>query len=91
MPGDNAAGGNTRPAAGEPARNDLANRLNVSPSDITIIMAEETEWPDDCLGLPEEDEGCSEVITPGYNVLLSHDGMEYRYRTDIKGNIVRAE
>jgi hypothetical protein len=78
------------PAAGE-ARKTLAEKLGLSPEQIDIIGAEEVEWPDPCLGVPEPDELCAMVITPGYRVILEAEGQRYELRTDLEGETVRQE
>lgn len=73
------------------ARADLAARLSVDPDSIGIEDFIAADWPDACLGLPEEGEMCAQVITPGYSVLLEHNGTQYGYRTNMDGSVVKAE
>lgn len=54
-----------------------------------IVAVEEVEWPDGCLGLPAEDELCTEAVVPGYRVLLATGDAEYVYRTDAEVTTVR--
>ena len=79
------------PTAVAVARTDLARRLGLEESAIVILEALEREWSDACLGLARPGEVCAQTITPGYAVLLLAAGKEYRYRTDLSGNTVRAE
>ncbi len=80
------------PPAVDAARNALATRLDVSnPKSILILTAFEKEWSDSCLGLPKEGELCAQAITSGYEVTMQKDGVEYIYRTNMDGTIVRAE
>ena len=85
---DSPAGDSTAASA---ARAALADRLGVDAPDVAVEHAEEHEWSDSCLGLGGPAEICAAVITPGFAVLLTHDGEEYRYRTDLEGTAVRAE
>lgn len=95
--GDNPAPGSVVhdlpvPPAVDAARNALAARLNVSNSkSIIILTAFEKEWPDSCLGLSKEGELCAQAITSGYEVTMQKDGVEYVYRTNTDGTIVRSE
>ncbi len=73
------------------ARAALAARLDVDMNSIVVLSAEEREWSDGCLGLGGPAESCLAAITSGYLVILEHDGVEYRYRTDVSGEAVRAE
>ena len=65
---------------------DAANLLRISFDDITVEVLEARDWPDSCLGLAQDGEGCADVITPGFIVFL---GDGFRYRTDLKGNVRR--
>ena len=59
------------------ARQDLARQLNVDLSAVNIVSAERVEWPDSCLGAPGAGEGCAQVITPGYKIVLEVNGQTY--------------
>jgi hypothetical protein len=72
-------------------RQAAANQLNLNVDAIEIVEMEEVEWPNACLGLPEPDEMCAEVITPGYRVVVQAEGEEYVFRTDLAGAEIRAE
>ncbi len=65
---------------------DAANLLRVPFENITVEVLEARDWPDSCLGLAQDGEGCADVITPGFIVFL---GDGFRYRTDLKGNVRR--
>lgn len=73
------------------AREALASELGVRPQAVEIIETRERTWPDGCLGLGEENEACTEAIVPGYEVIMRHEGTEYRYRASADGSIVRDE
>ena len=92
--GENAPPGSIHnlpiPDAVAAARSALAERFGIEDTAIVILEALEHDWPDSCLGLGGPEELCAQVITPGYAVLLLAD-TEYRYRTDLSGEIVRAE
>ncbi len=79
------------PTAVQAAKDALAERLDVEVSTIVVLEAQEVEWSDSCLGLGGLAESCLAAITPGYDVLLVHQGVEYRYRTNEDGTSVRAE
>lgn len=55
--------------------------------DVTTVAA--ADWPNSCLGLPEEDEMCAMMITPGYKITLTIDGNTATYRTNQNGTVVR--
>ena len=65
---------------------DVANTQGIPPDEIAVESLIAHEWRDSCLELPKPDEGCVDVITPGYYVRLG-DGL--RSRADQQGNIRR--
>ena len=73
------------------AREHLAAQLGVDANDIAVENVEAQEWSDSCLGLGGPAESCAAVMTPGFEIFLTHDGTEYRYRTNTDGTTVRAE
>jgi hypothetical protein len=71
------------------AQQALAKALGVSPEQVKFISMESVEWNNGCLGLPYPDEMCTEVITPGYKILLVSGGQTYEVRTSLGGSQVR--
>jgi hypothetical protein len=69
----------------------VSQNTGVDVGDVEITEVSEKEWPNACLGLPEEDELCAEVITPGYEVRVEANGREYVIRTDLEGDAIRIE
>ena len=61
------------------ARTNLASRLGVPASSITVQQAAEHDWPDSSLGCPEPGMMYSQVITPGYLIILQVNGKSYEY------------
>ena len=64
------------------ARADLARRTGITEGEIQVVKVEAVEWEDSSLGCPEEGKMYAQIITPGYQILLSAGGKEYDYRTD---------
>lgn len=67
----------------------LADDLSASVEEIEVIGFERMEWSDSCLGLGGPAESCAQVITPGWQVMLSYEGTVYEVRTDQSGDTVR--
>jgi len=65
---------------------DAASQLGVPVADITVDYLEARDWNDSCLGLPNGNDACADVVTPGYLVVLRNG---FRYRTDRQGNVRR--
>jgi hypothetical protein len=67
----------------------LAESSGISPDDITVVSTEEVEWPDGCLGIQQEGLMCTQVIVPGYRIILEANGREVEYRTNEDGTQIR--
>lgn len=72
-------------------QNQLSDTLGVPVDQIAIQSVEQREWSDSCLGLGGPEESCAQAITPGWLVVFSIDGTEYRYRVDETGTNIRQE
>ena len=79
------------PAVALNIQNHVSEVLGVPVENIQLEKIEQMEWPDSCLGLPEEGEACSQVVTPGWLVGLKVNDQEYRFRVDDSGTIFRQE
>ncbi len=72
----------TAATAIEVARQALAAELACSPSAINVRDTAYVEWNDSSLGCPKPGMMYLQVITPGYRVVLEHDGQAYTFHTD---------
>src|SRR4026208_1364518 len=72
-------------------RNQVSEILGVPVESIQLKSVEPTDWPNVCLGLPEPEEVCNEVVTPGWLLVFTADGQEYRFRADQTGTVIRQE
>ncbi len=72
----------------EQALADLNEQLGepVSLDTLDSYSWTETEFADTSLGCPQEGEMYSQVVTPGYVVVLSYDGVTYDYRVASDGS-----
>ncbi len=71
----------------EIAKIDLADRLQIDTTAITVVHAQATTWNDSSLGCPDKGLVYLPVLTPGYQVVLAVGGAEYDYRLDVEGNL----
>lgn len=78
------------PAAAR-ARTDLAAKLGIDEKSIVILMIEDKEWTDGCLGLGGPAESCLQALVPGFRVELQAEGKVYVYRTDKTGESLRMD
>ena len=68
---------------------DAASRAGVDPTEVTVVSAEAVTFPDGGLGCPEPGMMYTQVLTPGYRVVVEAGGTEYDYRASAKGGRVR--
>lgn len=66
----------------------LAKQLNIDAQSITVVSVEAVEWPDGCLGLAKPDQMCTQVIVPGFRVVLEANEVQYEVRTSLDGQQV---
>ena len=69
-------------------RDDLARRALVKPETITIVSATEQQWPDGAMGCPKPGEMYTQMIVPGYRVVLEAAGERYAYHSDRRGKFI---
>lgn len=61
------------------AKDDLAQRLSLDAASIQVVKAEAVQWPDGSLGCPKPGMMYTQMVTPGYQIILSVGGTEYDY------------
>lgn len=79
------------PEVEQAAMMELSDQTGIAMEDMEVVRAVSREWPDACLGLPEPEEQCAEVLTAGWQVTVAAEGEEYVLRTDDLGTVVRME
>lgn len=72
-------------AVTEAARALLAADLGIDPQAPFLAGFEAVDWPDSSLGCPREGESYAEVVTPGYRIVLEHEGTRYEFHSSQKG------
>lgn len=73
------------------AQNFLSESLGVDVTQVEVVKVEDEEWPDACLGLPDEGEMCAQVVTPGFRITLEVNGQTYVLHTDESGVNIRQQ
>jgi hypothetical protein len=66
------------------AKADLARQLNMSAEQIQVVKIEAVNWPDASQGCPQPGKMYAQVITPGYQIILSASGKEYDYHSNLR-------
>jgi hypothetical protein len=72
-------------------QNQISASMGVAAENIQIKQVEKKDWPNSCLGLPEGNEVCAEVVTPGWLLTFNINGQQYKYRVDQSGTVIRQE
>lgn len=72
-------------------RNQVSELLGVPVESIQLKSIEPMEWTDSCLGLGGPEESCLQTTTPGWLLVFTADGQEYRFRADQTGTVIRRE
>jgi hypothetical protein len=63
------------------AKEDLAQRLNISVAQISLIEAKSVVWPDSSLGCPQAGMQYKQVSEDGAQILLQAQKITYEYHT----------
>ena len=67
----------------------LAKNLGLEEEGISVLRSEEVEFNDACLDVPIEGMLCAQVITPGREIVLEVDGIQYAYHTTEDGSRIQ--
>jgi len=70
---------------------DLADRTGLDPSTFTVVRSEQVQWPDGSLGCPVPGQMYTQMVTPGYWIVLEAGGTAYDYRATATGAIRRCD
>lgn len=75
----------------ESAKDDLAERLSISTTQIGLIEIKEVFWPDTSLGCPQAGISYTQVLTPGYLIILESNGNQFEYHANIHNYVFHCE
>jgi hypothetical protein len=83
--------GGELPFAVQAAVASAAAEFGVDLSAVSVVSYDPQDWGDTSLGCPKEGEFYSQVITPGYLVILSVNGEQHEYHTDGVDRAIRCD
>jgi len=70
-------------------REDLASRIGVDFTQISVVEISQQDWPDNCLGLaPQANQECTKTDIPGWRIVLNAAGHTHEYRATEDGSLV---
>jgi len=75
----------------EKAKADLAQRLSIPASQINAIETKGVFWPDASLGCPQPGTTYTQVLTPGYLILLESGGNKFEYHANLQNYVFYCE
>ncbi len=64
------------------AKQDLAKREGVAVDQISVVSVSAVQWPTSALGCPQPGVMYSQIVTPGYRIVLEANGVTYEYHSD---------
>ncbi|MEM8806453.1 MAG: hypothetical protein AAGF01_10550 [Cyanobacteria bacterium P01_G01_bin.38] len=67
----------------------IAADQSLPPDQLTLQNARADSWPDSCLGLANPDELCAQMITPGWEIIVTDGQTTWTYRTNDLGDQIR--
>jgi hypothetical protein len=70
----------------EKTKEDLAQRLSVPISDISLVEAKEVTWSDGSIGCPQPGMMYAQVLMPGYLIKFKYDEREFEYHAGRGGS-----
>jgi hypothetical protein len=78
----------SQPAVDQALQN-AAARLTVGTSDLHVDQVEARQWPDASLGCPQPGSLYSQIVTPGFLIVIStSSGKQLEYHSDARGRVV---
>jgi hypothetical protein len=74
-------------AAVDAALADASNHLGVSREALRVDQVEPRDWPDSSLGCPQPGQLYSQVVTPGFLVIVASGSHRLEYHTDTRSRV----
>ncbi|MCW5314230.1 hypothetical protein GTQ43_10575 [Nostoc sp. KVJ3] len=68
---------------------DLSRRQGISTRQLQIVDYNQQTWRNGCLELPQSDELCTQVLVPGWLIVVSNGKQNWVYHTNQTGSIVK--
>jgi hypothetical protein len=75
-------------AAVEQARQAAATKAGVALASVTVTSVTAVNWPTSALGCPQPGIMYSQLVTPGYKIVVSANGQSFEYHSDRGSNVV---
>jgi hypothetical protein len=79
------------PEVAQAIKDKVSQLIGVAVDTLQVKTIEPKDWPDSCLGLPEANETCTTATTPGWLIVFTVNGQDFRFRVDQTGTVIRRE
>ncbi|MGE5073731.1 MAG: hypothetical protein ACM3MF_09905 [Anaerolineae bacterium] len=66
----------------------LAQSLGVPIEQVKLVSSEAVTWPNGCLGIQRLGVMCTQNQVPGFKLVLSANGKQYEYHTNLDGTVI---
>jgi hypothetical protein len=70
------------------ALQDAATQLGVAASELSLQQIEAREWGDSSLGCPQPGNLYSQIVTPGFLIVINSRGKQLEYHSDTRGRVM---
>jgi hypothetical protein len=77
----------SRKKAFDEAVDSLHDQIHAPKTDIAGVSQDDATWNDSCLGCAKTGEKCSQVLMPGYRIVLRVRDATYEYHSDRSGRV----
>ena len=75
-------------AAVEQVRQAVATKTGAALASVTVNSVTALNWPDSALGCPQPGVMYSQLVTPGYKIVVSAKGQTFEYHSDRGSHVV---
>jgi hypothetical protein len=74
--------------AEQAAVQEVSKKYNIPANEIQVVSIEAVTWPNGCLGVVIPGVMCTDVMTPGFRIILSANGQQFEIHTNQDGTSV---
>jgi len=65
-----------------------AAHLGISRDELSVDRVDDQQWPDSSLGCPQPGQLYSQIVTPGFLIVVSDGNKQLEYHTDGRAHVM---
>ena len=65
-----------------------AAHLGISRDELSVDRVDDQQWPDSSLGCPQPGQLYSQIVTPGFLIVVSAGNKQLEYHTDGRAHVM---